>query len=199
MKYGILSFLFIGIIVTNLFAQQIATTEDGKKVLLRNDNTWEYIEKSSNNSQALLVQAGVVFQSGEVIPISRTAFYLFEEDAIKTLFTKDTKVAAIADATSNGNKFILLGLKDDHLPTYLSLLGRQNFPKFQASVASIISDKAKYKVITDFKGNASFDDLKSGNYYLFGFSNVRNNLLMWNVEIKIPEQKTIILDQNNMS
>jgi len=46
MKFSLLSFLILS--SQTLFSQyQIATTEDGKKVLLKDNKTWEYIEMES--------------------------------------------------------------------------------------------------------------------------------------------------------
>lgn len=52
MKAITLSLLFIGIFISLNAQTQIATTADGRKVLLKNNETWEYVNTSSSNTKS---------------------------------------------------------------------------------------------------------------------------------------------------
>src|SRR5437764_14620029 len=62
---------------------QTAVTRDGRTVILKNDGTWEYQQKVPNaivptvskQKGTLSIEAGLVFQSGDVKPVARTTFY----------------------------------------------------------------------------------------------------------------------------
>ena len=50
MKTVIPLLLFLFTTITSFAQLQIATTEDGRRVLLKEDNTWEYIDGSNNKT-----------------------------------------------------------------------------------------------------------------------------------------------------
>jgi len=48
-----ITFLMLFLTASLTFAQQkIATTEDGEKVILKTDNTWEYVKSTSNENKS---------------------------------------------------------------------------------------------------------------------------------------------------
>jgi hypothetical protein len=69
-----------------------ATTKDGRKVILMSDGTWKYgnspanegVDNSPNKADATLsLETGIIYQSGEVIPVARTTFYLLDDDVLR--------------------------------------------------------------------------------------------------------------------
>lgn len=64
MKSKLLIFLIL-INVTGLFAQQYATTDDGKRVVLNSDGTWKYVENDESSSTGYTYIGGVKYPSGQ--------------------------------------------------------------------------------------------------------------------------------------
>lgn len=57
--------------------EQVATTKDGRKVILKSDGTWRYVDHPTGEKSAtanLSFDTGVVFKSGDVKPIARATF-----------------------------------------------------------------------------------------------------------------------------
>ncbi len=79
MKSHLLVLLFL-ISVTSLYAQQYATTDDGKRVVLNNDGTWKYIENNESSS------TGYTYIGGEKYPSGQTEY--ITEDISVTIIKK---------------------------------------------------------------------------------------------------------------
>jgi hypothetical protein len=41
----------------------------------------------------------------------------------------------------------------------------------------------QYTTLTDFEGKATFEDVKVGDYYLFGVTQTRGAFAIWNLKI----------------
>ena len=92
------------IFISNLsFSQsKIATTEDGKRVLLRDNNTWEYIDSTTNSQQATS-ENKCVFGKDFKEPKSKWSERLRKHVAIENdCDLKDVKILRITESYGNG-------------------------------------------------------------------------------------------------
>jgi hypothetical protein len=119
----------------------------------------------------LSIEAGIIFDSGQVNPVARAGFYLLNADAEEVIHLKD----------------ITLDL---------------NFPIFESGGVSRAITAIEPHIIslatTNFQGKALFQPVKTGNYYLFGFTKAGKSAVVWNLQISIKSgTNSIILDNNN--
>ncbi|MEI6826717.1 MAG: hypothetical protein WCK54_14070 [Desulfuromonadales bacterium] len=185
---------------------QTVTTEDGRKALLKSDGTWQYGNNDTVVKNTLIIQnsilkleTGVVFRSGDVKPISRTIFYLLDSSLAQILL----------DAGYQGYKKYVIKNELDLYEAYLFDHKIKNY--FTDSMWK--SDKERYdktwllikphivqSVTTDFSGNATFNKMSPGKYYLLGCSHISKNSFIWATEINlIPGDNSLTLDQDNAS
>ena len=181
----------------------IATTNDGRKVLLRTDNTWEFVDKTADSAPSVNFEAAVVFRNGDVVPVARTEFYLLDRDISKDLQTSEIKQIKINDINDKINSEGLrkqlvedvetATLRSVFLDYYLSL-----YPAYSKEVGKVIKNSAKFQTTSDFKGKSSFTNVTPGKYYLLGVTKLRSAYIVWYLPIEI-DNKTInlILDSNN--
>jgi hypothetical protein len=138
-----------------------------------------------NSSGTINVKAALVYKIGSAQPIARTKLYLLKEDMIakEKYFYNDPMQAEVSgklklDPTfANVNLDTSVGIKED-----------------------VIKDFVITTAMTDFEGNAKFENLPLGTYYIIGFTRTRSELgsAVWNVKVDLNKTtEAVFLDQNN--
>jgi hypothetical protein len=150
------------------YAQQSATTTDGKKVVLNTDGTWKYADASS--TVTLRIEAGLVYQTGGPEPVARATFYVLDDFPLDEM----KKLANGAFATFAAT----CGAEPD-------------------SARELIARHIVYKVTTGFDGRGELSGVKPGQYWLFGGAKTRRNCALWLKQIDLTKDQDLILDQNN--
>lgn len=152
----------------------------------------------------LSVEAALVFKSGDVKPVARTEFHLLDKSLDKILQESDF-ISFYNSSVSNSDlpQRIKDGLqKMNEIETFAFVASFATEMKaFQPSLAKAINDTKPhiiYTTTTDFQGKAQFKDIKAGEYFLFGYTQVGKSVAVWNLKTEVKSgQNTIILDQNN--
>lgn len=133
------------------------------------------------NKNTLNVKAAIIYKVGGAQPIARATFYLSKKD-LETA----AKNAGIKTSTSAAS---LWAFEE----SVNSQLGKKEISRFiQAFKPDIVSTAT-----TDFNGDAKFESVPSGSYYLIGIAPTRSGMAVWNLPIKITQTQTIMLDQSN--
>lgn len=185
-----------------------AVTNDGRSVVLSSDGTWRFSEKQSaiiKNENTLNIEAALVYKIGDVVPISRTNFYLLNQsaeslvlnDEMRNSFVNEYKQFSsrisptIADTLlSSPNLIKISAFKEIHKPTAC--------PIYSNKALKILTDAASYTNITDFNGKVSFPNVKPGNYFVFAVGTTRSGFVFWDLPITIESKsQNLVLDQNN--
>jgi hypothetical protein len=52
-------------------------------------------------------------------------------------------------------------------------------------------------VNTDFEGNATFENVPEGVYYIYGLTETRSGYAVWSYKVSTQENKTVLLDNKN--
>lgn len=182
--------------------------DDGKRVILKSDGTWVYDTTASTAvpvttaaSRAVDFQAALIFKSGEVVPVPRGTFYLMKKSLADLIATPDQQRSLAAELrTGTSGEYMAApvekgGVRDmvGYATKYAMLA-----PKYFESVQPILKDAVAYQTETDFQGNGSFKNIPPGEYYLFGWTDIRKNFIAWNVKVVVDTSDVkIILDTNN--
>jgi len=138
------------------------------------------ITKSSVNQKGNLnIEAGIVFNSGDVKPVARVEFYLLDKDADEIIKEANDDGISLKTITFALNYPILL-------------------PDGIQGIMSVIKPHIVSSTTTDFQGKAKFPSVKAGNYYLFGFVKAGKSSLVWNLDTTIKSGvNSVILDNKN--
>ena len=158
------------------------------------------IETSSPSPQLkgeLLIEAGLVYKSGDVKPVARSEFYLLDDDAEKIL--REAKIE---------RKGRLEKRELDYLNTYaaaqvcVNLMTKCALLKeswdFVQEATRVLQPNIIQTVTTGFDCKAKFEPVATGNYYLMGIMLREKGFVSWNLKVEVkPKPQTIILDQNN--
>lgn len=177
-----------------------ATTKDGKTVILRSDGTWRYGPAAELTPEpvvpkraTLSIETGIIYRTGEVVPVARTTFYLLDDDVLT--IAKNGGVQPRPD-TARIFKNI-----DDALLSDIgySLAGQHQYlyADFAASFLRVLEPHIITKFTTDFSGKATVPDLEMKQYYLFGAGATRRSNALWNLKIDLAKETHFVLDQNN--
>lgn len=173
MKQPLIAICLLILLCSAAAAQQMATTIDGRKVLLNDDGTWKYADAKG---LTLKIEVGIAYTTGPV-PVARTTFTLLKADprpALRQL---------------------------PHTPSGISGLGQislncrfNNFPEATA----IIKQFAITTLVTGFDGRATLEDIKPGEYWLYGTTKAfTNSCVTWLMPVDLTKNQNLILDQNN--
>jgi hypothetical protein len=164
MKYILITILLLSGLT--VFGQQVATTEDGKKVSLKSDGTWEFIEsqdKASNNSASSFD--------------FRKSNWGMSKAQVKsseniTLVKEDVNLLAYSGNVSNLEVLVIYIFVEDKL-----VRTRYSFIEKHTNKNEYISDYSAIKVaLTEKYGNPSLDkeywlnDLYKKDYDQKGFA-----------------------------
>lgn len=131
--------------------------------------------ESLPKSKTISIKAAIVYKSG-VQPVSRTKFYLLKEE-LKSIRSAYIKPLSAKTLTEAGASNVKEGIQEN---------------KIKDSVVATTS--------TDFEGNAKFENIPSGTYYIAGYAPLRNEngYAVWSVKVEAENVKDVILlDQNN--
>lgn len=183
------------------------TTKDGKPVILKSDGTWRYVTAAERRPELLApkpeplapkkatlsIETGIIYRTGEVVPVARTTFYLLDDDVLTIAKSggiqpkpetarifKNTDEALLSD--------IGYALAGQHQMLYAD---------FAASFLKVLDPHIVVKFTTDFSGKAAVPDLEVKQYYLFGAGTTRRSNALWNMKIDLAKETHIVLDQNN--
>jgi hypothetical protein len=196
---------------------QTATTEDGKRVILRSNGTWAY-DTSANTTGTLTAQpketskagtktvsvktgridleAGLIFNSGDVKPVGRATFYLLKEDASKIILTQPHLDAHNQDIGRFGRTETL-----DKWSMYGAVLYIDGSlsPTFALAVKTALDAASVGQTTTGFDGKATFQDVPVGDYFLFGYYTIGKQTTYWNLPVTVKAgANKVVLDNNNM-
>ncbi len=180
-----------------------ATTVDGKKVVLLSNGTWKYDNSPSKVETkaavpkvdaTLSLETGIIYRSGEVMPVARTTFYLLDEDVLSI-----AKKAGLQPSEISSRVY-----KDDIDKALISDIGGSLAGKYQSLYADFaqkflaaLEPHIIQKFTTDFSGKATVNNLERKSYYLFGVGATRKSNALWNLPIDLSKETSIVLDQNN--
>lgn len=185
---------------------QTATTDGGRKVILKSNGTWQYDKEDSTVAETtkssrpkgranstLSFETGLVFKSGDVKPVARTTFYLLDDNLAKILrdaglqaprsYSSDvTSDEALVDAYASSIKYSIL----------------PEFKDFFPAATTALKPHITQTVTTDFGGKATFEPVAAGTYYLMGVSETPKGYVVWNLKVELKAGKnSVTLDQNN--
>jgi len=181
---------------------QTATTEAGRRVILKSDGTWQYAPVDSAVSatshatpsaegganSTLFIEAGLVYKSGDVKPVARTTFHLL-----------DTSLANILESAGLEAQDTLRDGVDER--DYVSTYGlRTLYPdeEFYPKATEAISSHIVQSATTDFSGKAKFAPVPAGIYYVMAVHATARGFAAWNLKIELKDGENVLtLDQNN--
>lgn len=131
----------------------------------------------------LSIEAGLVFDNGDVKPVARTKFYLLDEDLALILSS--------IGVTLGGGTPITRG---SHIQFERAFNEGINQKMVAAIAPHILSE-----VTTDFSGKAKFESVPPGVRFVYGEYSVERSLVLWNtrVELKPGTKVTLTLDNSN--
>ncbi len=135
-----------------------------------------------NTNKTITMKAALIYKVGAAQPVARKKFYLLKEDVStkeKIFFTTKGSAKAINDATPAGSS----------LPPLSDGINESNIKDYIVTTTE-----------TDFDGNAKFQNVPSGTFYIVGYTATREEFgyIVWNVKIDTTKStETVFLDQNN--
>jgi hypothetical protein len=200
---AVMSTLLVMLLTTNVQAQtkqpvtnQTVTTDDGRKVILKSNGTWQFVDKKASSTKGkgtLSFETGLVLRSGDTKPVSRTTFYLLDNSFAKILFDAGIK--------EDGKEFKAPGdIYSSFVVGYEFSGALESSAKFVTEAMQLMKPHVVQEVTTGFDGKATFKPVQVGTYYLMGHSKVSGNYVIWDTKVDISSGKNFItLDQNNMN
>ena len=131
------------------------------------------------------IEAGLIFQSGDVKPVARTTFYLMDADLREVLKP--------------------FGGTPGSLRSQLDFLRAfSGYPKAKADYDKLkgtVEQHVVTTVTTGFDGKANFSDVRPGVWFIYGAYKVGKNEVAWHVKVEVKSgiAVTLILDNSNES
>lgn len=139
--------------------------------------------KSTMESKtSLKFEAGLIYKVGGNQPVSRTTFHLLDKSA--------EQILSETGASKEMKDF-------SYLANYaLGLILRESDLHIKGS--SAIKSHIVHTSTTDFDGKGVFENVESGNYWLYCIAGTRKGRVIWNLPIKIKDgENKVLLDQHN--
>jgi predicted acylesterase/phospholipase RssA len=129
------------------------------------------------------IKVGIIYSMGGVQAVAREDFYLLNKDALQIW-----KEAGLLEGMKNEDEFMIRILLHDVTAT------KDKPSKFDET----LKPYTVKTTTTDFEGNAAFENVPQGEYYIYGRTETRGGNAVWNYKVSTnPENKTAILDNKN--
>lgn len=145
----------------------------------------------------LSFQAGIVYRQGGPQPVARVEFHLLDDDLEKILEGAGLTGSYIKQNLGLVSKYAMARI---YRETFV-LLTAETEPEnkdFLTKAQLALQPHIKATVTTDFSGNAQFQPVPAGTYYVLGITETRGGFAIWNLKVEIKSgQNQITLDQNN--
>lgn len=143
----------------------------------------------------LVIEAGVVFESGAAQPVARNDFTLLDQDVIEIL--KNVPMPGKFKKRRLSPIYIYMFTKKC-LGLGLQCTVFDDAWTFNHAANAAIASHSVKQGITGFDGKLVIEDIPAGTYYIYGLYLREDDYVVWNLKTDInrPEQ-TVILDQRN--
>jgi hypothetical protein len=145
------------------------------------------------------LEAGLIFNNGDVKPVGRATFYVLKENPEKIVLTQEHLDMYNQDLSSLG-----FGSEKQSLDKWsmygavLYMDGRLT-PTYAVAVKNALDKASVASSSTGFDGKATLEDIPVGDYYLFGYYKIGKETTYWNVPVSVKAgTNKVILDNNNM-
>ncbi len=128
-------------------------------------------------SKSINLKAGIVYRIGGAQPVARTTFYLTRDDLLTLMRQAGMNYAHNMDVVGREAEF------------------HQRVGEQISDVELAVRSRAISIATTDFEGNAKFENVPTGSYYIIGITQTRSGIALWNLQVNAGD--SVILDQNN--
>lgn len=134
--------------------------------------------KQKTTQHSIPIKVAIIYNLGGAQAVAREDFHLLSKDAVQ--IWKETG--------------LLKNDRDFATDFGIDRLGLDKKPmKFAEAVKPYILKTAT----TDFEGNATFENVPEGEYYIYGVTETRGGFAVWSYKVSAAENKTTLLDNKN--
>ena len=148
-------------------------------------------QKPINHS--LPIKVAIIYNFGGAQAVAREDFYLLNKDVTQVwkeaglLNVEKLRLPSMTKTPSEESVFRFSFALDRLRVTE----GKPS--QFEAAVKPFIVKT----VNTDFEGNATFENVPQGDYYIYGVTETRSGYAVWNYRVSTQDNKTVLLDNKN--
>ncbi len=136
------------------------------------------------SATTLNIEAGLVYKATGAQAVSRTRFYLLDDDAEKIF--RDAGLQPVGET----------GLLSDYY--FANRYGLAKYGDFAAKADAALKAHLIQTFETDFSGKAKIENLSPRIVYIFGYAETRKGFALWNTKVDLSSgNNSIILDQKN--
>jgi hypothetical protein len=140
------------------------------------------------------IKAAIVYKMGGPQPVARVTFHLLD-DSLEQIVIGPKALAVGNDAPAEKREEFLALNKRLAASLYGYALAKGGGDAHE--MLQKIDAHTVKTVTTDFDGTASFEDVPSGRFFIVGATETRGGAAVWNVQVDVSGDQTVILDQNN--
>lgn len=148
---------------------------------------------SQSVQRDISIKVAIIYNFGGAQAVARENFYLLNKDANQLwkeaglLNAEKLRVPSMTKAPSEESVFRF----------YFSL----DMLRVSEGKPSQFEDAVKPFIVktvnTDFEGNATFENVLEGVYYIYGLTETRSGYAVWSYKVSTQDNKTVLLDNKN--
>lgn len=156
---------------------------------------------------SLEVEAQIIYNMGGPQPVARQTLYLVDRDVLSIRFD-EPEVKAKQEQFKTDEEKTLFTMQGMNLLLLKMLVEKRNEIKDEKQLKEFLgalelskpfwADHIVQTAQTDFKGKATFTNLKSGQYWILAITETRAAIAVWNHKVNLQSgENKVLLDQNN--
>ncbi len=206
---SVVAVALISVLAYNLFFRQSQSGSTLKNASSDNSRAASQASSWWSDGASLSIDAALVFQSGDVKPVARTEFTLLDRD-LEAILKESNYTSELPEKIRSALERPAADIKGNRAKTFSLLLKSSiddesgnpeavaNLQLAVGKALAAVKPHVLYSATSDFQGNAKFENLKPGKYYLFGYSKLGNSAAVWNIETVIKDgENKLTLDNGN--
>lgn len=130
------------------------------------------------------IKAAIIYNIGGAQAVARENFYLLKKDPLEIW----REAGLTKDAKMKDERWFWVMFSIDRYYTR-----EKESSKFEKPIKPYIVATTT----TDFEGNASFENVPDGSYYIYGVTETRAGHAVWSHKVSTGDNQTVFLDNKN--
>ncbi len=136
----------------------------------------------------LELEAGLIFNSGDVKPVGRATFYVLKENAEKIILTQEIFDILNREREQESSSITTRSFDKWSLYGAVHRMDGEYTPNYAIAAKKALETASVGSGVTGFDGKAIIKNIPIGDYFIFGYYKFGKQITYWNAPVSIKAE-----------